>query len=47
MNMLSPLIWAWPTDSIRKVLFLGRLLGQAELSGLGFYPSPVFSRLLL
>lgn len=47
MNMLSPLIWVWPTGSIRKVLFLGRLLARAELSGLGFYPCLAFSRLLL
>lgn len=36
--MLSPLIWVWPTGSIRKVLFPGRLLARAELSGLGFTP---------
>lgn len=40
MNMLSPLIWVWPTGSIRKVLFPGRLLARAELSGLGFTPVP-------
>lgn len=38
MNMLSPLIWVWPAGSIRKVLFPGRLLARAELSGLGFTP---------
>lgn len=40
MNMLSPLIWVWPAGSIRKVLFPGRLLARAELSGLGFTPVP-------
>lgn len=38
--MLSPLIWVWPTGSIRKVLFPGRLLAWAELSGSGFTPVP-------
>jgi len=40
MNMLSPLIWVWPSGSIRKVLFPGRLRARAELSGLGFTPVP-------
>lgn len=40
MNMLSPLIWVWPAGSIRKVLFPGRLLSWAQLSGFGFTPVP-------